>query len=253
MQRVLILLLFHFVLFSCYDTGLDSLDISSENEIEYLNNLSDRNAFSNDPYKIIAITPRGNQWDVIVEYGGGCGDHLFYTWWDGQVYDSETSSLELFLIHNGNEDNCEALIRDTVSFSFRDATEYKITDDYVFVTVKNETNGQAIAVDPYLAELTNEFCSLNSVIVSGNCDFGAYGESWIMPKESIQGHRDILLQPVRAPQDDSFLRFKNQDIRVSVTALFGFEYVSDKDISSSCLNWSEGTVVPVALNCIEVL
>ncbi|MFY0598295.1 MAG: hypothetical protein JXR03_01405 [Cyclobacteriaceae bacterium] len=254
-QYFILFLISVFVLTSCYDTGLDSQGLVSENDIIYLDNLSDKDAFTNDPYRIIAITPRNDQWDVIVEYSGGCEDHLFYLWWDGNIAFVPSSGLldlELYLIHNGNGDLCEAIVRDTLSFSASEA--FSANESYsrdALVTVHNETSSQAIKIDPALAELTTENCNLKARIVAGNCILSSLGGEWIQPEHDIDDYDNIILLPVRSPQDSLVQQLQSQNVKVSAVLLFGFEYTSGASFNEECGNLPDGTIIPVAINCIE--
>lgn len=253
LQRLLIIFISFTLLSACYDTGLESLSISSEYDVVYLDSLAERGSFTNDPYKVIAITPRGDRWDIIVEYPGGCGDHLFYLWWDGIVFYSLPPKLDLYLIHNGNEDLCKAIVRDTVSFSLDEALEGASFGEPAIVTLHNETDNQAIEVDPYIAELTTDNCDLRAQILNGNCNLGPLGSEWIYPIDDIENHEEVVLQPVRLTQDSTLLNIDSRQANVSVTVLFGFEYTTVSLSNEECSSWPEGTVVPVAVNCINPL
>ncbi|MEO9477821.1 MAG: hypothetical protein ABJG41_19920 [Cyclobacteriaceae bacterium] len=249
MQRISFLFLV-LALTSCYDTGLDSMDIASEYDVVYLNNLSDPSSFSNDPYKIIAVTPRGDEWNAIVEYPGGCGEHVFYLWWSGSVLSSNPSQLELYLIHNGNGDACEAVVRDTVTFSLTEAINGAELDDDTRINVFNQTRAQVVEVDPFIASLTSDECNLEATITRDNCELGPLGGIWIKPNLKIEGYEDLLLQPVRVVQDSSQVNLTSKEVDVAVTVLFGFEYVEEAELDSFCPDWPDN-VISVAVNCIK--
>ncbi|MFT6865902.1 MAG: hypothetical protein ACJA08_000728 [Cyclobacteriaceae bacterium] len=238
---------------SCLSTDLDSMDVQSDYDIIYLNSLSQKEDFSNDPYKIIAITPRGNDWSVVVEYSGGCGEHLFYLWWDGVVKYSEPPQFDLYLIHNGNDDACEAIIRDTINFDLVNALDGLTFDDRYITSIHNETRSQSIEVDSHIAQFTTDACNLKSNITEQNCSFSALGNIWIQPEIDTQNYTNILLQPVRIGKDSTILEVRPGEVNVDVTVLFGFVYDTPVNVNQDCNSWPEGVVVPVLVNCIDPL
>lgn len=52
---------------------------------------------------------------IDVTYGGGCQDHEFKLFWDGDFEEDELKAT-LFLVHNANEDFCEAEIGKNLRF-----------------------------------------------------------------------------------------------------------------------------------------
>lgn len=252
MQRALLFSFIAIFLISCYDTDLDSLDVVSDNKVNYISGVLDPNAYSNDPYRIIAVTPGDNLWNVIVEYSGGCGDHLFYIWLDVQSQVNDTSEIDLYFIHNGNDDRCEALIRDTIRFDIRQALQFKEFGDDLIVNIKNQTRSQSISVDPSLASLTTTSCNLSASVINTECDFGVYGSIWLQSNEEFKNHGKVLLQPVRSSQDSAIFRMNGRNVDVRITALFGFEYTASQNSKPSCVSSNTATIVPVALHCIEL-
>lgn len=242
-----------FILVSCLSTDFDTMEVQSDYDIIYLDNLSQKSDFSNDPYRIISITPYGDQWDVVVEYSGGCGEHLFYIWWDGIFRYSEPPQFDLYLIHNGNQDLCEAIIRDTINFSLQNALNDQALEVPFVATMHNETRAQSIVIDSEIAKLTTDACDLNSEITRQNCSLGALDNLWIRPQSDTQSFDNVLLQPVRLGRDSTILAAQPGKAAVSVTVLFGFEYATASDFNQACSAWPEGTIVPVTVNCIQPL
>lgn len=56
---------------------------------------------------------------ATVEYGGGCEKHIFTLYWNGQFKEEGPPSIELFLHHNANNDECEALIMEDINFDLK--------------------------------------------------------------------------------------------------------------------------------------
>ena len=58
-----------------------------------------------------------------VEYGGGCAEHIFTLYWNGQFNEEGPPSIELFLHHNANNDEFEALIMEDITFDLKPLRE----------------------------------------------------------------------------------------------------------------------------------
>jgi hypothetical protein len=71
---------------------------------------------SPDPLTIKDITVSSNSLQIDVEYGGGCKEHRIDLYADGPVLTSEPGQIDLRLSHNANNDQCEALVRQTLQF-----------------------------------------------------------------------------------------------------------------------------------------
>lgn len=54
--------------------------------------------------------------NVSVQYSGGCKKHDFQLVWDGTEMESFPPQIQLFLIHNNNEDTCKAIVREELQF-----------------------------------------------------------------------------------------------------------------------------------------
>ena len=65
-----------------------------------------------------------DQLDLQVSYGGGCEDHIFSVYWDGNFDEAEgVTSISLIINHIDNNDGCEAYITETVSFDLTKVKE----------------------------------------------------------------------------------------------------------------------------------
>lgn len=69
-----------------------------------------------DQYFIQDVAIQANCLDIVVQYSGGCEEHEFELRW-AEVY-GQSNPLTAFLTlwHNGNNDSCEALPTDSLSF-----------------------------------------------------------------------------------------------------------------------------------------
>lgn len=69
-----------------------------------------------DPYTIKEVTLEGDILAVVVSYGGGCRDHEFTMISNQQILKSLPPQLYLTLEHENNDDNCRAMIQQTLKF-----------------------------------------------------------------------------------------------------------------------------------------
>jgi hypothetical protein len=58
---------------------------------------------------------------LVVTYGGGCAEHDFELYWDGQQSLSLPGQITLQLGHDSHRDGCEALLSETLSFDLSEA------------------------------------------------------------------------------------------------------------------------------------
>jgi hypothetical protein len=67
-----------------------------------------------EAYSINNVKRVGDFLQINLSYSGGCKLHDFEIIWDGIVYTDEPCHMNLLLIHNANNDTCEALITGTI-------------------------------------------------------------------------------------------------------------------------------------------
>lgn len=67
-----------------------------------------------EAYSINNVKRVGDFLQINLSYSGGCKIHDFEIIWDGIVYTDEPCHMNLLLIHNANNDTCEALITRTI-------------------------------------------------------------------------------------------------------------------------------------------
>ncbi|REE81719.1 hypothetical protein BX611_1255 [Lutibacter oceani] len=108
-----------------------------------LNNLNE-----GDFYTINEVNREGDFIQINLSYAGGCEQHDFQIIWDGIVYTDNPCHMNLLLIHNANNDYCEALITQTVyinlkelvgEVSYKDSCAY-----YIFSTFNSSEEADAI-------------------------------------------------------------------------------------------------------------
>lgn len=245
----LLLLLSAFLFTSCLESDLMATDKIQDNDLNYLDPSFDWNQVRNDPYRIVGITPSGRQWDVIVEYSGGCEQHNFYTWWNGEWDDNEAT---FYLIHNANNDHCEAMIRDTIRLQMDEVlADQKYNPASSDLTVLNASNAHKIAVDPHLAGITqSDHCTIQTALKGTLCGQGIWDSQWLLMLDTVENHEKVWLRPVT---NSSFVKLTKPEpgnYSVGVTLLFGYEPI---DPDEQCATLPDGSFVSVAVNCIEKL
>ncbi len=236
------------VLFSsCYDTDLDATEIVGSYDLDYLDETYPKSNIPNDPYRILSIRPTSDHtWSVVTEFSGGCWDHYFYTWWSGSTISTTPKSINLHFFHDGQEDMCEAIVRDTIEIDL-DIALQGTYDGETVIHVINETISQSIAVDPFITEYAmNNGCSIPAELKNTVCGQGIWEDKWLSLVDSVAYHKQIWLQPVR---DVSGLTTPGiGDYQVGVSILFGYEVPSG---AANCLSLPDGTYYPVIVQCIE--
>ena len=122
-----ILILLFLLLNSCSsnipsDAELESSDIvsnASDNDttINLEITITEDSSFlqlENSPFEITEATISGDIFEIAVRYGGGCAEHQFEIYWNSRYLESEPPQVDLHLVHNDNDDSCEALLRNSI-------------------------------------------------------------------------------------------------------------------------------------------
>lgn len=244
-------------LISCLDSSFDTTDLIHYNDINYLPQGESISNFPNDPYRIVGIVSYETSWEVIVEYSGGCEEHIFYTWWDGQLTTPEpvqnnysVVQASFWLAHNSNGDACDRTIRDTLQLDLQSLFQSEYPDEGVLVTTINAHSGEQIVVDPSLLYIQKNNCELEASLVGSLCGTGIWDNQWLLLYDSTKGPRKIWLQPVKSNLADGFTIPGSGQYMTRVRLLFGFQY-SEND--STCTSTYQDTIIPVAVTCLEKL
>ncbi len=73
-----------------------------------------------DSFRLLSAEVRGDMLQIEVEYGGGCREHEWSLCADPNAFmESQPVQINLYLSHEGNNDLCKALVRDTRVFSLQ--------------------------------------------------------------------------------------------------------------------------------------
>ncbi|UMB61255.1 hypothetical protein MHL31_03400 [Lutibacter sp. A80] len=156
-----------FVLYSCsaldendnltYSNNFDELSFASPVLLrinsEVFNTLTTSRLSNIETSDLFEIN-KANRIDDIIEvsisYSGGCKQHSFEVIWDGIVYTDPPCFMNLLIIHNANNDNCEALITETISINLKDLigeNNYKDNCTYNIFIGNNSTNTADIIIE----------------------------------------------------------------------------------------------------------
>ncbi len=110
------------MLFSC-STGKDiNNSISETKEIQKLIVQDNyKAAKDNAPFYIIKAQLINTHLTVIVQYTGGCKDHDFQLYTDGNFLKSFPPKINLYLEHNSNNDFCKSILQDSLVFDIQNA------------------------------------------------------------------------------------------------------------------------------------
>lgn len=77
-----------------------------------------------DPVSITSASVDGSTLTIDMTYGGGCREHRFALYARPYFMESYPVQIDICLVHDGDDDNCEALIMDSVCFDLRRIGEY---------------------------------------------------------------------------------------------------------------------------------
>lgn len=246
-KYILYYILSGLILTSCYESGLDASEKNSESDLVYFDERQSMEDFPNDPFRIIGISPIENNWSVIVEYSGGCADHFFYTWWDGNINNDAAS---FYIFHNGNGDACKALVRDTIHLDIKQVL-YGSSTSEMNITAINSSNQNKIVIDPKLAALKQASeCNYTATLTGTSCGYGIWDNQWFKLNEKIEGIENIWLQPIANDPSIGLQKPELGQYDIAFTILFGHEYNATAN-SVTCLSVPEGAILPVAIECLQ--
>ena len=79
----------------------------------------------NDNFNVQSLTIEDSIFTVALTYSGGCKEHSFEMFSDGNYAKSWPPQLTLFLKHEGNEDHCRMMIVDTLRFDVSNVKYHK--------------------------------------------------------------------------------------------------------------------------------
>ena len=69
-----------------------------------------------DNYQLKNLAIDGSNLILDISYSGGCEDHVFNLIWTGKYVETLPPQVDLYLVHNANNDNCEAYFSKQLKF-----------------------------------------------------------------------------------------------------------------------------------------
>ena len=147
-----------------------------------------------DGFELESARLSGNILTVTASYGGGCEEHEFDMYWDGLIRESYPPQLGLTLIHDGNDDYCEAYITQQLRFDFSDIAEFAGDDAMIYVQGSDNgvsvTRGRVLEIvspdapEPKVDSFILNDIELNGSMLeihlsySGGCEDHEFGLQW---------------------------------------------------------------------------
>lgn len=112
-------------------------------------NANRRNNISKgEAYSINNVKRVGDFLQINLSYSGGCKTHDFEIIWDGIVYKDKPCHMNLLLIHNANNDTCEALITKTIIVNLEELIGDVLYKDncayYIYSTYNSSESADAV-------------------------------------------------------------------------------------------------------------
>tara|TARA_R110001583_G_scaffold57921_7_gene173085 strand:- start:3030 stop:3551 length:522 start_codon:yes stop_codon:yes gene_type:complete len=170
MKKYLSFLLFIIVLSSCSNNGTEdavTLDSTNNNSLsnssvsntllrinkdvfEVINSNRINNIKTGEFYSINNAERKGDFIAINLSYSGGCKQHDFEIIWDGIVYTDDPCHMNLILIHNSNNDNCEALITEVININLKELigdVVYKDSCAYHIFNTYNSDDKAAVIIE----------------------------------------------------------------------------------------------------------
>ncbi|WOK08104.1 hypothetical protein RT717_05585 [Imperialibacter roseus] len=147
-----------------------------------------------DPFVIKKAVLNDSLLKVTVQYAGGCKKHDFKLVWDGTIDSSTIPAVANFaLIHDGNNDMCEALPTEELTFDLVDIMKGSRPIEGFQAWVVNASNKEEV-----LTISESEECGWAVEATSVVCGTGIWGNLWLqtLRTEQAGGVRPFLLQPV---------------------------------------------------------
>lgn len=250
------------------EENIKSVVVLNGSSEEYLSAKTGGDTGNNDLFILNGISVEEDSVYVSVSYSGGCRQHTFEVIWGEEFLETEPQSLSLILLHDADDDACEAFITETLAFSISDLTG-EISFDTVCVSVINGvTLSDSISAggwdpaDTLIIE-DNDYevifpqgseCVVNVVAARAVCGIGLYNNLWFALQDSVStGVSDFYfrkyLQPVAISSNlAGFVPVEGKKYKLGAVIQNEHPYSG----VPVCLAYS-GPSVPVRINCITAI
>jgi hypothetical protein len=274
MKQFVILSLLTFLTFSCNNTpdepedNLSSKIILTSSSAEYSSYASYRSIVNSDPFVLDSVIFDCDSINIIVSYSGGCKQHTFEIIWSETLSDTEPPQTGLIILHDANDDACEAYITETLTFSVSDLAD-NLCFDSLYVSVLNGWSSTdstssggwdpADTIDyddgDYKVVFTeSDNCIVKVVATRVICGAGLWDNLWFALEDSlsigVEGYYfHKYLQPVAINQNlTGFIPVQGKKY------IIGARIQQEHDYQNVpvCLAYS-GPSVPVRIMCINEL
>lgn len=216
--------------------------------------VQDRSTRTSDPFALDTLFIAGDSLKITVSYPGGCARHSFDVVWNELISSTNPPVLNLLILHNAHNDNCEAMITTTLSVALSElngitlpegvsihvANGYTPLDSLIWVSEPNEV-------------LFTESDQCNTLVTAENvlCGSGLYGNLWFALESSLHnphpGGFHAYLRPVAI--DASLTSFRPVAGRKYRIGARKTAEAPDSD-GVECLAWP-GPSETVVITCIE--
>jgi len=142
MKRFIIILVIIAAVASCKKGPDDAKDTKSS-EIILISSFSgfsdallNRSSVTSDPFELKDIVITDDSVKITVAYSGGCKKHSFEIIWNETISSTVPPQTGIIIIHNANQDMCEAYITETLAFCISDLTS-AVSLDTLCVSILN--------------------------------------------------------------------------------------------------------------------
>ncbi|CAD5273794.1 MULTISPECIES: hypothetical protein [unclassified Imperialibacter] len=191
----LLVLFFSLTVFSCQNEPVTpSSGFATSWEVNANAFIAATSQTTGDPFVIKKAVLNDSLLKVTVQYGGGCKKHDFKLVWDGTIDSSTIPAVANFaLIHDGNNDMCEALPTEELTFDLLDIMQGNRPIEGFQAWVVNASNKEEVLAISESAE-----CGWAVETISAVCGTGIWDNLWFqtLRTEQAGGVRAFLLQPV---------------------------------------------------------
>jgi len=229
------------------------LKSSSADFLEAKSNIS---AETSDPFELGDVVVNGNEVSVTVSYSGGCKPHTFEIIWDEVVANTNPPQISLIILHDSNDDNCEAYITETLVFELEELVGTASVSGSAVGAYSgyDESDSTVYEGNEVIFEfIESDVCNINVVASTAMCGWGLYESIWFALSDSISaGTPDFYfkkyLQPVSVAAGLSDFR-PVVGKKYSIGARYDYSTVLNPS-QPVCLAYP-GPSVPIKIMCIS--
>jgi len=73
-----------------------------------------------DPFEVDNVSKEDSILYIDIKYGGGCKEHSFEIIWGGDFIKTNPPTIKIILVHNANNDLCEAYLSDKLKIDLKE-------------------------------------------------------------------------------------------------------------------------------------